>query len=171
VSQPDPENAILERLAGPVGRAQFGPPGPGGVRAGLIEGGNWFEADLATVRFVKFRETPRRRLYFVTFEGSIPHLGPELHKLSELYPVERDTDGNWTTHGGAGGGGDSEGMMRAEPWVNLAGGGWRELEPDLVRALPGQFYAGAGGRVHNPSWWSAGGSLARSPLCPQEVPD
>ncbi|MFZ1992915.1 MAG: hypothetical protein WAU75_02310, partial [Solirubrobacteraceae bacterium] len=81
------------------------------------------------MRFVKFRETPRRRLYFVTFQGSIPQLGPELRELSELYPVERDRDGNWTARGGAGGGDGSEGMSRAEPWVNLAGGGWREIEP------------------------------------------
>jgi hypothetical protein len=145
VSQPDPEKAILERLAGPVGQAQFGPPGPGGWRAGFIEGGNWCEADPETVRFVKFRETPRRRLYFVTFEGSIPHLGPELHKLSELYPVERDADGNWTA-GGCAGGDDDEEMSRPTPWVNLAGGGWRQLGAELVRASPGQFYAG--GRVH-----------------------
>lgn len=156
MSQPDPEKAILERLAGPVGRAQFGAPGPSGWRAASIAGGNWSEAALETVRFVKFRETPGRRLYFVTFQGSIPFLGPELHKVSGLYPVERDADGNWTAGGGAGGS-DDKGMSRPTPWVNLAGAGWRQLGAEFVRALPGQFYAG--GRVH-----SAGIDVARVQL-------
>jgi hypothetical protein len=154
VSGIGPEQAILEDLARPIGRAQFGPPGPSGVRAGFIEGGHWCEADLQTVRFVKFRETPRRRLYFVTYEGSLPDM-PGRHRFSELYPVERTAEGSWQTTGGAGGG--DEDMARPEPWVNLAGGGWRELEPGVTRALPDRFYAG--GRVHG-----AGVEVARVQL-------
>ena len=144
MGQSDPEQAILKQMVGPVGRASLGPLGAGGVRAGFVQGGNWCKPDLTTVRFVKYRDTPTRRLYFVTFQGSIPHLGPELHSLSELYLVEQEPDGNWAATGGAGG--NDQDMSRGTPWVNLAGGGWREREHNLVRALPGRFYAG--GRVH-----------------------
>jgi hypothetical protein len=156
VSQSDPEKAILEAMAGPVGQARFGASGAGAVRAGIIEGGNWCEPDLTTVRFVKYRETSTRRLYFVTFRGSIPHLGTELLGLSELYLVTLGPDGNWTAAGGAGGG-DDEHMSRGTPWVNFAGEGWRHFDDELVRALPGQFYAG--GRVHD-----AGVNVARVQL-------
>ena len=37
-------------------------------------------------------------------------------------------------------------MARPEPWVNLAGGGWRKLEPGVTRTLPDRF--NADGRVH-----------------------
>ena len=146
VSAPDPEQAILEHLARPAGRANFGPPGPGGWRAGVVEGGHWCQADLDTVRFVKWRGSDRWRLYFVTYDGSLPGRESERRGFSELCPVTRDADGRWRTTGGAGGGDVEPWMARPQPWVNLAGGGWREGADGRLRALPDHFYAG--GRLH-----------------------
>lgn len=130
----DPEQAILDQLAGPVGQWEPGGTSPGGIRSGIVHGGNPEQADLSTVRFVKHRESARRHLYFVTFEGTHPRLGPQVRSFDYVYPVEPDPDGGWRVFGGAGGAGEPP--RRSTPWVNLGGGGW-----------PDRFFAG--GRIDN----------------------
>jgi hypothetical protein len=143
VSAPDPEQAILDELAGPAGHWEPGQTSPGGIQSGIVRG-NPFQADLSTIRFVKHREAGRRQIYFVTFEGT-PHRDPDGPiPWSYVFPVERDPDGGWQVRGGAGGAGDQP--TRSMPWVNLGGGGW-----------PDQFYAG--GRIDN-----AGIAIARIEL-------
>lgn len=141
---PDAEQAILDELARPPGQWEPSAPIPGGIQSGIVTGGG-FRADPATIQFVKHRESERRHLYFVTFEGPIPQLGPDSrYPWSYVFPVERDPDGGWRVRGGAGGaGGEPQGSA---PWVNLGGGGW-----------PNQFYAG--GRIHD-----AGIDIARVEL-------
>jgi hypothetical protein len=135
VSASDPEQAILDELAGPAGQWEPGPISPGGIQSGIVRGGNPFQADPSTIRFVKHHESGRRQIYFVTFEGAIPHRDPDDRiPWSYVFPVERGPDGGWQVRGGAGGAGDQP--ARPTPWVNLGGGGW-----------PDQFYAG--GRIDN----------------------
>jgi hypothetical protein len=130
VTASDPQQAILDELACPVGRWEPGATSPGGIQSGTVRGGRGFQADPSTIRFVKHRESERRHLYFVTFEGPIPQRGPDSrYPCSCVFPVERDPDGGWRVRGGAGGAGDTP--ARSKPWVNLGGGGW-----------PDQFYAG-----------------------------
>jgi hypothetical protein len=145
MSAPDPEQAILDELAGPLGQWEPGATSPGGIQSGIVRGGTPFQADLTTVEFVKHRQSARRRLDFVTFKGTIPHIGPRRHTLSWLFSLTRQPDGTWRVTGGAGGG-DSAMPPRSKPWINLAGGGW-----------PDQFYAG--GRIH-----TAGIDIARVQL-------
>jgi len=125
----DPEQAILQELAGPVGVWEPGGTSPGGIQSGIVRGGNAQRADLATVRFVKHRQSERRHLYFVTFDGTHPRLGPGVISFHYAYPVEPDPGGGWRVFGGAGGAGEMP--RRSTPWVNLGGGGW-----------PDRFYAG-----------------------------
>jgi hypothetical protein len=140
----NPDQAILDELAAPPGQWEPGVTSPGGIQSGIGRG-NPFQADSSTIRFVKHRESERRHLYFVTFEGAIAQLGTDsLYPCSYVFPVERDPAGGWRVRGGAGGAGDEP--QRSTPWVNLAGGGW-----------PDQFYAG--GRIHN-----AGIDIARVEL-------
>ena len=135
MSAPDPKQAILDELARPLGQWEPGGTSPGGWQSGIMRGGNAFQADPATIQFVKHRESERRHLYFVTFEGPIPQLGPDRrYPWSYVFPVEPDPDGGWRVRGGAGGAGGTP--PRSRPWVNLGGGGW-----------PDQFYAG--GRIDN----------------------
>jgi hypothetical protein len=145
MSAPDPEQAILNELARTPGQWEPGATSPGGIQSGIVRGGNPFQAERSTIRFVKHRESERRHLYFVTFEGAIPQLGPDSrYPWSYVFPVERDPAGGWHVRGGAGGAGG--GPQRSAPWVNLGGGGW-----------PDQFYAG--GRIDN-----AGIDIARVEL-------
>lgn len=125
----DPERAILAKLAGPVGVWEQGGTSPGGIQSGIVRGGNPEQADLATLRFVKHRQSDRRHLYFVTFNGTHPQLGPDILNFHYVYPVEPDPDGGWRVFGGAGGAGEMP--RRSTPWVNLGAGGW-----------PDWFYAG-----------------------------
>lgn len=141
----DPEQAILEKIAGPLGVWEPGGTSPGGIQSGIVRGGNAEQADLATVRFVKHRQSERRHLYFVTFDGTHPRRGPEVLNFHYVYPVEPDPDGGWRVFGGAGGGGGDM-PSRGVPWVNLAGGGW-----------PDRLYAG--GRIDD-----AGAEVARVEL-------
>lgn len=124
-----PEQAILDALRGPLGVWEPRPIGAGGIQSGVVRGGNAEQADLASVRFVKHRQSERRHLYFVTFDGTHPRLGPTVHNFHYAYPVEPDHEGGWRVFGGAGGAGGSP--RRSTPWVNLGGGGW-----------PDRFYAG-----------------------------
>ena len=127
---PDPEQAILDELAGPAGHWEPGGTSRGGIQSGIVRDGNPFQADPSTIRLVKHRESERRHVYFVTFDGTIARLGPDSrYPWSYVFPVEPDPAGGWRVRGGAGGAGD--GPQRATPWINLAGGGW-----------PDQFYAG-----------------------------
>ncbi|HLJ03171.1 MAG TPA: hypothetical protein VKT31_07010 [Solirubrobacteraceae bacterium] len=134
---PDPETAVLEHLAGPVGTWEPGPASPGGIQSGLVRDGNPEQADMSSVRFVKHRRSERRHVYFVSFVGTHPRLGPL--SFHYVYPVEPDPDGGWRVLGGAGGAGD--GPKRSAPWVNLGGGGW----PD--RFFAGGHVDGAGHEV------------------------
>jgi hypothetical protein len=59
-------------------------------------------------------------VYFVTFDGSIPARGGELHSFGYLVALGRDTDGGWRAIGAAGGAGSLP--PRPTPWINLAGG-------------------------------------------------
>jgi hypothetical protein len=140
-----PEQAILDDLARPPGRWELSGTSPGGWRSGTVRGGHPFQAEPATVQFVKHRQSERRHLYFVTFDGTIPHLGHDTRRLSWLFAVEPQADGSWRATGG-GGGGDSDMPPRSKPWVNLAGWGW-----------PHQLCAG--GRIHH-----AGVEIARVEL-------
>jgi FtsX-like permease family len=134
VSAATPEQAILDELTRPAGRWEPGATSPGGIQSGIVTGGG-FQADPSTIRFVKHRESARRHLYFVTFDGPIPQLGPDnRYPWSYVFPVEPDPDDGWRVHGGAGGAGGAP--KRPTPWVNLGGGGW-----------PDQFHAG--GRIDN----------------------
>ena len=126
----DPEQVILDDLARPPGELEPGPAGGGGWRSGTVRGGGALHrAELASVRFVKHRESSRRRVDFVTFRGSIPMLGDDEHQFGYFFALEREPDGSWRMVGSAGGGGKSP--VRGRPWVNLAGGYGADL-----------FYAG-----------------------------
>jgi hypothetical protein len=118
----DPEQAILDKLAGPVGVWEPGPVGAGGWQSGIVRDGNSAQADLATVRFVKHRQSEHRHLYFVTFDATHPRLGPVARSFHYAYAVEPGPDSGWQVRGGAGGAGDPP--RRSAPWVNLGGGGW-----------------------------------------------
>jgi hypothetical protein len=85
----DPEQAILDDLARPPGHWEPGGTNPGGWQSGIVRDGNPFQADLTTVEFVKHRESARRRLDFVTFQGTIPHIAAHRHTLSWLFPLSR----------------------------------------------------------------------------------
>lgn len=63
----DPEQAILDKLGGPVGVWEPHSVSSGGIQSGTVRGGNLERADLSTVRFVKHRRSERRHLYFVTY--------------------------------------------------------------------------------------------------------
>jgi hypothetical protein len=121
-----------DELAGAPGQWEPGATSPGGIQVGIVRGGKPFQADTSTIRVVKHRASERWHLYFVTFDATIPELGPDSRTFSYVFPVLRDADGGWRVRGGAGDAGD--GPLRSTPWVNLAGGGW-----------PDQFYAG--GRI------------------------
>jgi hypothetical protein len=116
----DPEQVILDDLAQPPGQLELGPTGAGGWRAGTVSGGGLHRAELGSVRFVKHRESPRRRVDFVTFHGSIPMFGDDEHEFGYFFALEREPDGGWHMVGSAGGGGNAP--VRGRPWVNLAGG-------------------------------------------------
>jgi hypothetical protein len=116
----DPEQVILEKLARPPGELEPGPVSPGGWRAGVVRGGELHRAELDSVRFVKHRESSRRRVDFVTFHGTIQMHGPREHEFVYFYALEHEREGGWRMVGSAGGGGSSP--VRGRPWVNLAGG-------------------------------------------------
>jgi hypothetical protein len=119
----DPRRAILDHLAErpaeqtPLRRASRT------TRPMPRVGGKPFAADPATVRFLKERGIPGRRLFAVTFDDEQGQL------WFWLVAAEQDETGTWVAHGGAGG--SEHGPERDEPWVNLAG--WWG---------PGRFYAG-----------------------------
>ena len=140
----DARQAILDHLGRRAGELEPGPASPGGVRSAVVRGGNPFQADPSTARFLKHRESGHRWVYYVTFLASIPQLGPEPHEFDYVFPVERDGAGEWRVVGGAGGAGGAP--RRPKPWINLCGGGW-----------PDAFYAG--GRIE-----AAGVDVARVEL-------
>jgi hypothetical protein len=70
MGSPDPEQAILDKVAGPLGAREPGPTSARGIQSGVVRGGNAEQADLATVRFVKHGRSELRRIYFVTFDGT-----------------------------------------------------------------------------------------------------
>lgn len=126
----DPEQVILDELAKPVGELETSEPAPPGMpQAGIVRGGRLEHAELSTVRFIKYRESRRHRIYYVAFRGTIPILDDHEHDFRHYHALERTGDGNWRHIGEAGGGGESP--IRGTPWLNVAGG-WG---PDL-------FYAG-----------------------------
>jgi hypothetical protein len=118
----DPEQAILDKLGGPVGVWEPHSVSSGGIQSGTVRGGNLERADLSTVRFVKHRRSERRHLYFVTYSATIPHLGPETQCCHYVYPVEPDPGGGWRVRGGAGGAGrDRDGPRRGSTSAVVAG--------------------------------------------------
>lgn len=130
----DPWDVVLEMLDRPVGRREVLARSDGGVETAIVSGGNAFDADIATVRCLKQRSSGRGRVYFVTFDGSIPARGSEIHSFDYVVALDRDKDGGWRTIGAAGGARSLP--PRPSPWINLAGGNGG-----------GHFYAG--GRVDN----------------------
>lgn len=126
-------------LAGPAGVWEPGNTSSGGIQSGIVRGGRLERVDVATVRFVKHRQSTQRHLYFVTYRGTIAPMGPEMHAFQHVFPVESDPAGGWRVFGGAGGSGDPPRCSR--PWVNLGGGGW----PD--RFFAGGWIEAAGAQV------------------------
>jgi hypothetical protein len=120
VNDADAWAAVLDVLARPMGRFMASSRSPGGWQAGTIRGGNAFGAEISTVRCVKERSSPMRRLYFLTFEATLPPLGDRRHPYSHLLLLEYDASDGWREAGGAGGGGQLP--PRSEPRLNLAGG-------------------------------------------------
>lgn len=142
-----PRQAILEHLVGRRGRpaVQRTVRGTGGLAQPVVlVGGAPFVADPDSVRFLKERGIPGRRLFAVAFDDE------RGERWFWLVGAEQDETGAWLARGGAGGSGLSP--ERVEPWVNLAG--WWGLEG---------FYAG--GEVK-----PAGADVARVRLrCANEV--
>jgi hypothetical protein len=134
VTNADPWDVVLEVLDRPVGRVEVRARGAGGLEAAAMSAGNAFDADIATVRCLKQRSSGSRRVYFVTFDGSIPARRAELHSFDYVVAVHRDKDGGWRAIGAAGGAGGLP--PRPSPWINLAGGSGGD-----------HFYAG--GRIDN----------------------
>jgi hypothetical protein len=119
-----PWPAIVEHLAArPAKRAPVHRSGDP-TRPVPSLGGGPFSADPATVRLLKQRGIPGRRLFAVTFEDE-----QRRQRWFWLVAAEQDETGAWVASGGAGGSG--QGPEREEPWVNLAGW-WGQ----------GRFYAG-----------------------------
>jgi hypothetical protein len=110
---------ILARLARPAGRWEPVGRASGGVQAGTVTGGNSFHAELATAQVLKSRQAHQRSVHFVTFQGTLPHLGDTTVRFGYIYAIEH-TDNGCRIIGEAGGGGDPP--TRSRPWVNLAGG-------------------------------------------------
>lgn len=130
-----PRQAVLDGLARAPGVVRSCAPATSCTPVAVaITGGGPFEADLATVRFVKERTTERRRLYYVTFEGVSALDDDRVRGRFAWVSVVEQHAGGWRTAGGSGGG-DTDWPV-PEPRVNLGGGG-----------SPG-FYAG--GRVLSP---------------------
>lgn len=89
------------------------------MQAGIVTGGNSFDADVSSARVLKSRYEGPRSVHFVTFQGTIPHLGDTILRFGYIYAIEHAKDG-CRIIGQAGGAGDSP--IRSHPWVNLAGG-------------------------------------------------
>lgn len=172
----DPREIILEWLRQPAGKAELswpekrrrwlGTDRPWRERPKVLLGqaavvpsptrfsGTPFQADHTTIRFVKERSIPGRRLYSVTFEerrgrmqwlwdhGMAPWLivpaarrMPEMPTLGWIVGVRQQPDGSWAHDGRATGGGFGAPDW-PEPRVNFCGWGW-----------PHRF--AGGGRVHD----------------------
>jgi hypothetical protein len=78
-----------------MGRFVFSSRGTGGWQAGTIQGGNPFGADISTVRCIKERSSATRRLYFLSFDATLPYLGDRKHAYSHLLLLKRDGGGHW----------------------------------------------------------------------------
>jgi hypothetical protein len=113
VDDRDAWEVVLEALARPIGSFEASSRSEGGWQAETIRGGNPFGADISTVRCIKERSSPTRRLYYLSFDATLPHWGDEKHAYSHLLLLQRDAAGHWRHAGGAGG---------SQPWLNLAGG-------------------------------------------------
>jgi len=122
---PDPRQVISEHLGAPrVVFSNSAAPGAQGWRSQLSRGG--MGADATTIQFIKDRGIPRRQVHAVVFDTT-----DGLRMRYTCYLAQDETDA-WRFHGGAGGGADGDHLLaRADPWVNLGGGGW-----------PTNFFAG-----------------------------
>lgn len=136
MAEQDPRRAILEQLVERSTKREPLRRSNDPTRPVASLSGRPFTADPATVRFLKERAIPGRRLFAVTFDDE------EEQGWFWLVAAEQDQTGAWVASGGAGGSGHGP-EQRDEPWVNLAG--WWEQ---------GRFYAG--GQVH-----AAGADAAR----------
>jgi hypothetical protein len=96
-----------------------------------------WKTDPDTVRFIKERATPHRRLHYVTFDayrrrGASTSLPSHITRAWVIL-VEKHGD-SWRVSAGCGGTtvrNYSYASCAAKPWVSLSGGGW-----------PNHFYAG-----------------------------
>jgi hypothetical protein len=110
----DPWDAVIAELTAPAAKRPTPTAPPGDPRpVPVISRGHPFSARPETLRAVKERSIPHRRLYMVTFEDQASGM-----PWRWLIGAEED-DGEWMARGGAGEGGD--GPTRDHPWVNLAG--------------------------------------------------
>lgn len=122
----DPEQAILDHLAGHRGPPEpTGPVGPAGWVL-TVGSGSGPTADLSTVRFRRRREFEHSQMHAVSFLR-----GGRLWRA--IIRVDQDADGRWSVHPVGSGSGSGTGLYRKTPWVNFT-------------AQSGDFFA-AGGDV------------------------
>jgi len=117
----NPEQALRDYLSAPSVTINARPaPGTVGWQAAEFTGG--LDAKPETIRVIKMRATPQRRVYAVSFETQAGR------RMRSTCSVRQDDAGQW--HFVAASGADGS-PPRPQPWVNLGGGGW-----------PRQFFAG-----------------------------
>ncbi|GCE05452.1 hypothetical protein [Dictyobacter aurantiacus] len=116
----DPKQEIVNRLTRLLVTGSSKVPA-GNMQEGIQESKN------KTLRFLKERSLPGRRVYIVVFENE---QGKEVYFTCY---VEEDARGNWQFRGAAGDGlmGSDPGPVVERAWANLGGGG-----------MPDHFYAG-----------------------------
>lgn len=109
------------------------------MQAGTVTGGNSFHAELATARVLKSRQVAQRSVHFVTFPGTLPHIGDTTFRFGNIYVIEHTDDG-CRIIGEAGGGGDPS--TRSGPWsISPAGTPTTSSGPYLrcpARGIPGR---------------------------------
>jgi hypothetical protein len=109
----DPWDAVVADLSGPPGEELARSPSAAGVPEAVVSGDHPFVARHDSIRCLKERSLPGRRLFAVAFSDVAGR------PYRWLAGVEEREDG-WAVMGGAGGGGHCP-PQRDDPWVNLAG--------------------------------------------------
>jgi len=119
----DPRQVIRDYLGPPSVFISDTPDSQGsGWHGGPARGG--MGADVTTMQFLKERGIPHRQVHAVVFDTA------EGRRMRFTCYLVQDDAGDWRVDGGAGGSADGA-PVRADPSVNLGGGGW-----------PASFYAG-----------------------------